>query len=115
MVPSTLGMCRYISHREIVCRGPKNFENPGLEAHDEKAKYMVMSREQNSEEQHNIKTGNISFECMEELKHLGKPVHITIPFVKILIAELTQEMLAIIQCIIYGLPVCYPNPFKNKH
>ena len=28
MVPSTLGMCRYISHSEIVCRGPKKFENP---------------------------------------------------------------------------------------
>jgi hypothetical protein len=28
MVPSKLGMCRYISHSEIVCRGPKKFENP---------------------------------------------------------------------------------------
>jgi len=28
MVPSTLGMCRYISRSEIVCRGPKEFENP---------------------------------------------------------------------------------------
>ena len=28
MVPSTLGMCRYISDSEIVCRGPKTFENP---------------------------------------------------------------------------------------
>ena len=28
MVPSTLGMCRCISHSEIVCRGPKKFENP---------------------------------------------------------------------------------------
>ena len=28
MVPSTLGMCRYISRSEIVCRGPKKFENP---------------------------------------------------------------------------------------
>jgi len=28
MVSSTLGMCRYISHSEIVCRGPKKFENP---------------------------------------------------------------------------------------
>jgi len=27
MVPSTLGMCRYISRSEIVCRGPKKFEN----------------------------------------------------------------------------------------
>jgi hypothetical protein len=33
---------------------------------------MVMSREQNAEQQHNIKTGNISFECVEQLKHLGK-------------------------------------------
>jgi ethanolamine utilization cobalamin adenosyltransferase len=62
-------------------------EEISLEAHDEKAKYMVMSREQNAEQQHYIKTGNISFECVEELKHLGKPVHITIPSVKILIAE----------------------------
>jgi len=28
MVPFTLGMCRYISHSEIVCRGPRKFENP---------------------------------------------------------------------------------------
>jgi hypothetical protein len=28
MVPSTLGMYRYISHSEIVCRGPKMFEKP---------------------------------------------------------------------------------------
>jgi hypothetical protein len=37
-----------------------------------KLKYMVMSREQNAEQQHNIKTGNISFECVLQLKHLGK-------------------------------------------
>jgi hypothetical protein len=28
MVPSTVGMCRYISRSEIVCCGPKKFENP---------------------------------------------------------------------------------------
>ena len=33
---------------------------------------MVMSREQNAEQQHNIKTGNISFECVEHLKHSCK-------------------------------------------
>jgi len=27
MVPSTLGMCRYILHSEIVRRGQKKFEN----------------------------------------------------------------------------------------
>ena len=32
MVPSTLGMCRYISHSEIVCRGPKKSENPWYRA-----------------------------------------------------------------------------------
>jgi hypothetical protein len=30
MGPSTLGMCRYISHSEIVCRGPKSLRTPGL-------------------------------------------------------------------------------------
>ena len=37
-----------------------------------KLKYVVMSRKQNAEQQHNIKTGNKSFECVEQLKHLGK-------------------------------------------
>jgi hypothetical protein len=32
---------------------------------------MVVSREQNAKQQHNIKTG-ITFECVEQLKHLGK-------------------------------------------
>jgi hypothetical protein len=31
MVPSTLGMCRYISHSEIVCRGPKILRTPGID------------------------------------------------------------------------------------
>jgi hypothetical protein len=30
MVPSTLGMCRYISHSEIVCRGPKILRTPAV-------------------------------------------------------------------------------------
>jgi hypothetical protein len=37
-----------------------------------KLKYMAMSPEQNAEQQNNIKTGNISFECVEQIKHLCK-------------------------------------------
>ena len=33
MVPSTLGMCRYISHSEIVGHGPKKFENPWVKGY----------------------------------------------------------------------------------
>jgi len=51
-----------------------------------KLKYMVMSREQNAEQQHNIKTG-ITFEYVEQLNIWIKPIHITVPFVKILRAE----------------------------
>jgi len=43
----------------------------GLEVNADKTKYMVMSRDQNAGQSHNIKTGNSSFERVEELKYLG--------------------------------------------
>jgi len=42
----------------------------GLEVDAEKTKYMVMSRDQNAERSHNIKTDNRSFERAEEFKYL---------------------------------------------
>jgi len=45
----------------------------GLEVNADKTKYMVMSRDQNAGRIHNIKTGNSSFERVEEFKYLGKP------------------------------------------
>ena len=42
-----------------------------LPVNTDKARYMVMSREQNAGRSRNIKTANISFESVEELKYLG--------------------------------------------
>jgi hypothetical protein len=38
----------------------------------EKTKYMVMSRNQNAGQNHNIKLDNKSFERVEQFKYLGK-------------------------------------------
>jgi hypothetical protein len=43
----------------------------GLEVNSDKTKYMVMSRDQNAGQSHNIKTDNKSFKRVEELKYLG--------------------------------------------
>jgi len=42
----------------------------GLEVNADKAKYMVMSRDQNAGRSHNIKFDNSSFERVEEFKIL---------------------------------------------
>jgi hypothetical protein len=42
----------------------------GLEVNAEKIKYMVMSRNQNAGQNHNIKLDNKSFERMEQFKYL---------------------------------------------
>jgi len=42
----------------------------GLEVNAEKTKCMVMSRDQNAEKNHNIKTDNKSFEMVEQFKYL---------------------------------------------
>jgi sorting nexin-29 len=43
----------------------------GLEANAETSKYMVMSRNQNAEQNRNMKIDNKSFERVEQFKHLG--------------------------------------------
>ena len=42
-----------------------------LEVNADKIKYMVISREQKAGRSHNIKTGNKSFERVEEFKYFG--------------------------------------------
>jgi hypothetical protein len=43
----------------------------GLEVNAEKTKYMVMSRNQNAGQNHNMKLDNKSFERVEQFKYLG--------------------------------------------
>jgi predicted enzyme involved in methoxymalonyl-ACP biosynthesis len=43
----------------------------GLEVNDEKTEYMVMYREHIAGQNHDIKTGNKSFEIVEHFKYLG--------------------------------------------
>ena len=43
----------------------------GLEVNADKTKYMVMSRDQNTERSHSIKTDNSSTESVEQFKYLG--------------------------------------------
>ena len=44
-----------------------------LEVNADNIKYMVMSRNQNTEQNYNIETDNKSFERVEQFKYLGKP------------------------------------------
>ena len=44
----------------------------GLEVNAEKTKYMVMSRDQNAEQNGNIQIANKSFETVEQFKYFGK-------------------------------------------
>ncbi|KAJ4441820.1 hypothetical protein ANN_11679 [Periplaneta americana] len=46
----------------------------GLEVNPEKTKYMIMSRDENTVRNGNIKIGNLSFEEMEKFKYLGATV-----------------------------------------
>ncbi|KAJ4445250.1 hypothetical protein ANN_07051 [Periplaneta americana] len=46
----------------------------GLEVNPEKTKYMIMSRDQNSVRNGNIKIGDLSFEGVEKFKYLGATV-----------------------------------------
>jgi hypothetical protein len=45
-----------------------------LEVNEEKTKYMLLSRDQNAGQNHNIKVGNRSSENLAQFKYLGKTV-----------------------------------------
>jgi hypothetical protein len=54
----------------------------GLEVNAEKTKYMVISHDQHAGQNHNIKTGNKSFERVEQFRYSEQLQQIIIPFMK---------------------------------
>jgi hypothetical protein len=42
-----------------------------LEINADKTRYMVMTRDQNAGQSHNVKTDNSSFESVEEIRHFA--------------------------------------------
>jgi hypothetical protein len=58
----------WIKHTEALFFPSKEI---GLEVNAEKTKYMVMSREQNAGQNHNIKIDSKSFKRVEHFKYLG--------------------------------------------
>jgi hypothetical protein len=46
----------------------------GLELNVEKTNYVLLSRYQNADQNHNIKTANRSFENVSQFKYLGRTV-----------------------------------------
>jgi hypothetical protein len=55
-------------HTEASVVGSKETE---LEINADTSKYLVMSRDQNAGQNHNIKTDNSFFEKVEQLRYLG--------------------------------------------
>jgi hypothetical protein len=71
--------------------------------------YMVMSRDQNAGRNHNVKTGNSSFEREEQSKYLGTNIVDRSSIQEEIRANLSQGMLAISLYRIFCLPVCCPK------
>jgi len=71
-----------------------------------------MSCGKNAEKNHNIKTDNSSFERVEQFKYLAT----TLTDQNSIQEEIKSRlMLAIIRCIIFDLPVCYPKVQRQIH
>jgi hypothetical protein len=79
----------------------------GVELNADKYKYMVMSRDQNAGQNHNVKTDNKFFERVREFIYLKRHSRIQIQFRKELRAYGIQGMLAIFRRRMVFLPVCY--------
>ena len=50
---------------------PSRSKEIGLEVNADKTEYMVMSRDQNTGQSHNVQIDNSSFERVEEFTYLG--------------------------------------------
>ena len=70
---------------------------------------MVMSRDQNAGQCHNIKIYNSSFERVVEFKFLGTTLANQNSIQEEIKADFNQGMLAIIRSRIFCCPVCCPK------
>jgi len=78
----------------------------GLKLNTDKAKYMVMSRDQNAGRSHNININIKHFERMEHFQYLRTTVTNQNSIQEGITANLSQGMLAVSWCRIFCLPVC---------
>jgi thermostable 8-oxoguanine DNA glycosylase len=62
------GRVRTLQKTQLVVASKRT----GLEVNGDRAKYMVMSRDQNAERNHKIKMDNSSSERAGDFRHLGK-------------------------------------------
>jgi len=81
----------------------------GPEADTDKTKYMVMSGDQTAGRSHSMKTDNISFERVEQFKHLGT----TLTYQNSIQEEIKSRLKSGNACYHlvqnFCLPVCYPQ------
>jgi len=75
----------------------------------DKAKYMVMSRDQNAGRSHDINIDNNSFERLEEFKYLGITSTNQISIQEDIKSRLKSKNASLIRRKIFCLPVCYPQ------
>jgi hypothetical protein len=71
-----------------------------------------MTRDQDAGRSHSMKIDNRSFEGVEEFRYLGTTLTIKILFRKRLRAD---RMLAIMQCRIFCLQVCYAKIYRLRY
>jgi hypothetical protein len=81
----------------------------GQEINAKKTKYMIMSRHPNSEQNHNIRIANESFENVAKFKHLGTTLTNQNDIHDEIKSRLNSGMLGIIQFRICCLPISYQN------
>jgi hypothetical protein len=85
----------------------------GLEVNAYKTKYMVMSRDQNAERSHNIKTDNSTCERLEKFKYLGT----TLTDQNSIQEEIKSRLKSGNSCYhsVQNLPVCYPKIYRLRY
>ena len=84
-------------------------EEIGLEENADKAKYTVMSRDQNAGRSHSRKTDNRSFESLEELKYFGTTSTNQNPIQEEIKRILKSRNACYNSVKNFFLPLCYPK------